>query len=358
VADLSGSVDLRLRRDPAAALEDSVLGLYLGELTAAVAAGGEIVVLHAGERIDRADGLDEPGSLPVVVLAGCVDGPGSWFGPGNHLRGPGPFRARTGSGDVVLWMPDRDAPAWRGTAGADLLAAVHRAVDRAAAAEAAATRPAWLPAPADTCDVEHPAIRATAERLRRDRPADSAAAVFGFVRTMPYRFGYWLEYASTTLERGTGMCTTKSNVQVALLRALGLEAGFVEVEMPITILGSLMPPAWVPLMRPVVRHYFAAVRLGGRWHACDCSYTDQTVEIYAQALPHLAHALVPVVFDEGKPYSPAAIARGEDVFEIAVLPDVHDEMGKESRFLPHHFEALNVRLDRVQGRFPNFRPGT
>jgi hypothetical protein len=46
---------------------------------------------------------------------------------------------------------------------------------------------------------------------------------------LPYRFGVWWQRASGTFAQGWGMCATKSNLQVALMRAAGLEAGLVEV---------------------------------------------------------------------------------------------------------------------------------
>jgi hypothetical protein len=165
---------------------------------------------------------------------------------------------------------------------------------------------------------------------------------------MPYRFGPWQERASDTLRRGVGMCTTKANLQVALMRAAGLEAGFVESPMPTSVLGKLMPDGWLALQRPVVKHYFAAVKLGGRWHATDASYDDASYGIYVLSFPHTASLRYPTLA-EGQPYAPAFLAKYADPWDIAVVPDLNEEMGKQSRFKPRHFEALNTRLDRARG---------
>lgn len=166
---------------------------------------------------------------------------------------------------------------------------------------------------------------------------------------MPYRFGHWHERASTTLVRGVGMCTTKANLQVALMRAAGLEAGFVETPMPMSKLGKLMPDAWLALMRNEVRHYFAAVKLNGTWWACDASYDDTAFKIYIETMPELSF-LIPAFFDEGRPYSPAYEAKGDDPTDIAVVAHLEGVMGKSSRFGPRHFEALNTKVDRARGR--------
>ena len=196
--------------------------------------------------------------------------------------------------------------------------------------------------------MDHPAIQRRVARLRRSSDEATAQAIFSFVQSLPYRFGNWQERASDTLARGSGMCTTKANLQVALMRAAGLEAGFSEVPMVMSVLGKLMPDAWLPLMRPTVRHYFGAVKLGGRWHAADSSYTDDSMQIYLEAIPGFDY-LLPATLSNGHPYSPAHAHDGLDVFDIQVVPHLQDEMSKKSRFSPMQFEALNTRLDRAQG---------
>ena len=164
----------------------------------------------------------------------------------------------------------------------------------------------------------------------------------------PYRFGAWQERASDTLARGVGMCTTKTNLQVALLRAAGLEAGFVEIPMSTKVLGKLMPTGWLALQRPTVKHYFAAVNLAGVWHGCDSSYDYASYRIFLEMFPWMAPREEPVL-TEGHPYIPALEIQHKDLFDIQVVPAIADEMGKRSRFLPRHFEALNTRVDRARG---------
>ncbi|EWS57301.1 hypothetical protein Y695_04861 [Hydrogenophaga sp. T4] len=62
--------------------------------------------------------------------------------------------------------------------------------------------------------------------------------------------------------------------------------------------------------------------------------------------------MVPVRLQEGRPVHPVAVINGTDPFEIRVLPDLGAEMGKKSRFLPRHFEAMNTRLDRARFNHP------
>jgi len=322
---------------------DSVLGLYLDDLASEVYGFGAVAHLPPGA------GLAPAGArVLTVVLDGRLAGRGGWFGPGNHFFGDPPGLMAT---DVAarIWRVNLAAAEWQAAGNRPVARALERALQAAGAAEAAATPPAVLPDPATLCDHTHPEIRRRAARLRRATPASTAEAVLKFVQPMPYRFGPWQERASDTLERGVGMCTTKANLQVALMRAAGLEAGFVESPMPVAVLGKLMPDGWLALQRPVVKHYFAAVRLGGRWHAADASYDDASYGIYLQSFPHTAPLRIPSMA-EGRPYAPAFLAKHADPWQIEVRDELAEEMGKKSRFHPRHFEALNTRLDRARGQ--------
>ncbi|MCC5971326.1 MAG: transglutaminase family protein [Pararhodobacter sp.] len=321
---------------------DSTLGLYLDDNAARVFPLGRVRYLAPGE------GLNDPNPYALhIILGGRMAGPHTWFGPGNHISG-----ANDGLQAVDLpariWTLDMGGATWAAAANRPLRRAMTHALIAADAAEAAATPPAVLPDPETLCDVDHPEIRRRAVRLRRSTQANTAEEIMKYVQTMPYRFGAWQERASDTMARGTGMCTTKANVQVALMRAAGLEAGFVEIPMPITTLGRLMPSSWLALMRPTVRHYFAAVKLGGRWHSADSSYDYEAFSVYLETMPQLQN-LVPVFLGEGRPFAPAIESEGNDPFDITVVPHLNEEMGKRSRFQTRHFEALNTRLDRVRG---------
>ena len=327
--------------------EDSVLSLYLGDASAPIYHLGSVRELEP-----KAPLRDAGAQALHVVLDGRLVGREGWWGPGNHLSGSEGARLIA---DVPtrVWTLDLTSPAWVSPANRSLRKALTRALIAADAAEAAACPPAELPEADTLCDHDHPEIRRRAIRLRRATPSSTAEAIFLFVQSMPYRFGPWQERASDTLARGSGMCTTKANLQVALMRAAGLEAGFVEMPMEMDVLGLLMPLGWQPMMRQTVRHYFGAVKLGGRWHAADSSYTDDAMRVYAQGIPE-AVTVIPAWLGEGRPYSPTLMLHEMDLFDIQVRPEINEVMGKKSRFHPRHFEALNTRLDRAQGSYQNW----
>lgn len=321
---------------------DSTLGLYLDDLGQKVFAQGRIHHLAPGET------LSERGIQPLnVVLDGRLAGDTHWFGPGNHFE-PRGQTLKAVDLPARIWAIDLGGETWTAPDNRPIRRAFAQALLAADAAEADATPPAVLPDPATLCDVDHPDIRRQAARLRRATPASTAESILKFVHGFPYRFGAWQERASDTLSRGVGMCTTKTNLQVALMRAAGLESGFVEIPMSTSVLGKLMPTGWLALQRPTVKHYFAAVKLNGVWHGADSSYDFASYRIFLEMFPWMAHREEPVL-TEGAPYIPALEIQHADLFDITVVDNIAEEMGKRSRFLTPHFEALNTRVDRARG---------
>ena len=320
---------------------DSTLGLYLDTRHGAVFAKGH--VHHMAPGTD----LVVEGEYPLhVVLDGRLAGPKDWYGPGNHFEAKDqPLKAMDLPARV--WTLDLGGAEWLAASNRELRKATAQALIAADVAEADSTPPAILPEPDTLCDFDHPEIRRRAARLRRATPASTAEAILKYVHGFPYRFGAWQERASDTLARGVGMCTTKSNLQVALMRAANLEAGFVEIPMSTSVLGKLMPSGWLALQRPTVKHYFAAVKLNGVWHGVDSSYDYASYRIFLEMFPWMAHREEPVV-TEGAPYIPAMEIQHADLFDITVTDNITEEMGKRSRFLTRHFEALNTCVDRAR----------
>ena len=76
--------------------------------------------------------------------------------------------------------------------------------------------------PTVLCDYEHSQIKNMARKLTENAksPEEAALCIFNFVRD---KIIFGLDFpgtkASDTLEKGYGFCVTKTNLQIALLRA-------------------------------------------------------------------------------------------------------------------------------------------
>jgi len=205
--------------------------------------------------------------------------------------------------------------------------------------------------PAECCDHDHPAIRSLAQMLSCNDDTSTAKAIWRFVRAMPYRFGPWWQTASETLRLGWGMCTTKSNLEVALFRAAGLEAGFVQRRIDAHLLTAVVPSNWQERVHQQVYHIMGAVKLQGRWHVADSAFPEIIFAELVKGLPRatqqiLKERLYPL--GVGHPYNPLALCEGRDPFDEVVIPSLSDSMRKRSSFDLDQFELLNLVNDKLQ----------
>lgn len=328
---------------------DTTLGFYLDDKADAIFQLGRVSELAEDATLKN----PSPYSL-YAVLQGRLGDAAAWHGPGNHFMAaqfdqPTPLIALGGS--VVLWQLDLASDAWQAPSAIRLRRAMTLAMLACDAAyKSVEPLPdALLPNKAELCDYHHPAIQKCALKLMGETDAETAQNIFYFVQAFPYRFGTWQETASTTLAKGVGMCTTKANLQVALCRANNIEAGFVEAPLALSVLGIIMPPSWRLLMRSTFKHYYAAIKINGRWHSADATFNTAVCDAFVEANPEFAQ-LHPVTFAEGKPFSPSSMMNQTDPFlkDDEVLANLEEEMSKKSRFTVQHLEALNTSLDRIQ----------
>ncbi|PPD16840.1 MAG: hypothetical protein CTY25_00545 [Methylobacterium sp.] len=128
--------------------------------------------------------------------------------------------------------------------------------------------------PTTLVDSEHPLIRDRARTITTGLKSDRerALAIFRFVRD-DIRFGFagafWRQKASDVLATGYGFCNTKSTLFVALLRAAGIPARPVFVDIDAGILRGFLDPGTA-----YVDHSYTEVELEGRWIATDSYIID------------------------------------------------------------------------------------
>jgi CRP-like cAMP-binding protein len=280
-----------------------------------------------------------------------------WLGPGDIvgeigfvLGTPRTADVRAGEGGASVWHVERGK--FLGRPPADRLALLSRLflglapLVRVRYAKVMAERTAAVTQVASGHnDADHPAIRQMAAFLAAQDPLDTAAAVFSFVRQIPYRIGFWQVTASRTLELGFGMCTTKSNLQVALLRAAGIEAEFGEVLCEASSMDAILPIGYrhIGRRKPHIKHYFAVVRLGGRWIPMDATFP---AAVWKKLHPE-HDSTEP---GRGEAVNPLGDMLDRDPFDFRRMPDLTEVMTKQPFFDADGVEAMNVVLDRLQGR--------
>lgn len=327
-------------------LHFSRIGLHLDHMMHRVERLGKSVRFADGEILCRA-GADE--RVLYVIEEGEVDYGGGWLGPGAHLGELGFLLAQPrtttvrANGDVVCWRMESDHLLNDPEASFYLVAALVRELPRRLQKFNDSTEPGEKP-----CDWDHPAILSLSKMLCGTNESQTACTIWNFVRAMPYRFGPWWEKASHTLKAGSGMCTTKSNLQVALMRAAGLEAGFVELHGSSELILPVVPKHWRHRVGTRIRHYMAAVRLEQEWLVADSSFTDAVLRTFAQHFP-VMNSLFPCSLGKGRPFNPAALASGRHQPPLPIFYELTEAMARRSTFDLDQFELLNIVNDRLQG---------
>lgn len=132
-------------------------------------------------------------------------------------------------------------------------------------------------------DADHQTILDIAARLTDGLSGDVAKAIalFKFVRdaiAFGFARGFWDMPASEVLRVGRGYCNTKSTLFVALLRAAGIPARQVFVDIDAHVLSGLINPGTT-----YVDHSYVDVFLDGAWRSTDAYIVDRPLFQAAQA---------------------------------------------------------------------------
>lgn len=334
-----------------AALDDD----RLAELQAA----GDVLDLQPTERL-FAEG--EPGSELHVVVEGdlTVEGRGrgrpAWIGPGDILGEigfvlgtPRTASARAGPDGCRVWRLHRSV--FTASPSPERLALMARLFTglapfvRVRLAKVVEEQAAPVLGPLrDHCDHAHPAVQRMAWFLGQAGERETARSIWEFVRHIPYRIGFWNLQASRVLQLGFGMCTTKSSLQVALMRARGIESAFAEVVCASDAMNAIVPSGYHHFLnrKPRLKHFFAVARLDGRWLPLDATFPPR---VWRVLHPEHADALGP-----GDPFNPVNDMLRRDPFQFEVHQDLSHVMSKRPFFDADSVEAMNIVLDKLQGR--------
>ena len=136
--------------------------------------------------------------------------------------------------------------------------------------------------PTELCDCENTEIINKSNELigQDSRPKDAAIKIFNFIRDeIPFEANKADEKASDTLQRGSGFCVTKSNLQIALLRAIGIPARYHHVHLRKEILSGVIPAASLDLIPEgvITYHPWCECYLNNNWVSCEALYPKKLV---------------------------------------------------------------------------------
>lgn len=123
------------------------------------------------------------------------------------------------------------------------------------------------------CNANDPKVISKAVELTIDakNPSEAALIIHSWVRDH-FLFGFTPvdEKASETLEATHGWCVTKTNLQIAMLRALGIPARFHQVVLSKKVLKDLISgPMYMVIKDPIWFHPYCECYPDDRWITCD-----------------------------------------------------------------------------------------
>jgi hypothetical protein len=130
------------------------------------------------------------------------------------------------------------------------------------------------------CDADSETVISKAKEIAGNSktPREAAMAVHSYVRDQ-FKFGFTpiTEKASQTLGGTIGWCVTKTNLQIALLRAMGIPARYHQVALSKTVQqGIIGRTLYKQISDRIWFHPWCEVNLDDRWIACDLWIDSQT----------------------------------------------------------------------------------
>jgi len=125
------------------------------------------------------------------------------------------------------------------------------------------------------CDRDNPEIKDLTNQIigccGKDKVCE-AIQIFNWVRDeVKYGFDFWNVKASETLQKMWGMCANKTNLQVAMLRAAGLPAGYVILRIKKEAIRTIANEEIYEKSADIIIHVYCCVLLNGEWVSADAS---------------------------------------------------------------------------------------
>ena len=130
-------------------------------------------------------------------------------------------------------------------------------------------------APSKLCDADHPAIEEKALSLGRACASqrEKAIRIYHFVRDeILYQMCPFSDAASDTLASKRGHCYQKANLQIALLRALAIPAGFITQRIDPGVLRPFLSDEAMALLGGRMAHAYGCAFLDDRWVGADATF--------------------------------------------------------------------------------------
>jgi len=210
--------------------------------------------------------------------------------------------------------------------------------------------------PSYFCDSENEDLISKAKQLTEfdDTPKHSALSIFYFVRDQIKYILDGFTKASETLQRGSGDCGNKANLQVALLRAIKIPARFHIARISKEFLEGVVSKSVYNIIPDVIKyHPWCECYHSNRWISCDSLFDISLMKgLYKKKI--ITEDLIPTIewdgFHDMNIIAPWII---EDMGTIHSLDELipnlelepYDDAVKTEKFL---CSELTVHMDELR----------
>jgi transglutaminase-like putative cysteine protease len=182
--------------------------------------------------------------------------------------------------------------------------------------------------PTDLCDCENVKLKARASEIVEgaDSPREAAQRIFRFVRdAIPFNATLDIyQKASQTLQQKVVDYCNKINVQVALLRAVGVPARCHLVRVEKVVLKPFIPRFLYDRLPNPLGHFWCECHLGGQWVACETLFDRPLYQGMLEA-GLMAQEQIPTIDWDGE--SDLVLFRPWMVKDVGIYPS-YDELVK------------------------------
>jgi hypothetical protein len=194
------------------------------------------------------------------------------------------------------------------------------------------------------CDCNNIFIKNKAKELteKSESPKEAALNIFNFVRDkILYGIDFSYVKASDTLKKGFGFCITKTNLQIAFLRSVGIPSRYHQVILSKDVLKDLIPDSlYKKLDAKIWYHPWCECNLSGKWIACD-SFLDKSLYEAACKKGIRAKNMIPTINWDGiSDLKTASAWIIEDVGIHASYDDVSKKVADEMKLPKFLFQLL------------------
>ena len=198
------------------------------------------------------------------------------------------------------------------------------------------------------CDVENAEILRRTKTLLSSCDSDdfhSAVCIFNWLRDeVKYSFDFWNVKASETLQKMSGMCANKANLQAAMLRAAGVPAGYGTLRIKKEAIGTISNDEIYMKSADSIIHVYCCALLQNQWVSADATVDKELYDAAYVEVPDWEH----VTWDGG---SHLRISSSYILEDLGLRSNIDEYMDLPPRFLNDDIiNRANAHIGRLRAK--------